>query len=182
MTFTQLSLERAHGLINHGPTVLITSKYQDKVNIMTAAWCMPVSHNPPMMAVAIGFTRFSHKLIVQSREFAINIPDHQLLRALWCCGTTSGKTKDKFSLCGLTPVAGSRIEAPLIGECVGAIECRLDSHPTAGDHSMMVGEVLAAWVKPDVFEDRLKVEKREARTLHHLGGKDFCVPAQVIRI
>jgi len=65
MTFTQLPRERANGLINHGPTVLITSKYQDKANIMTAAWCMPVSHNPPMVAVAIWLTRFSHKLIVQ---------------------------------------------------------------------------------------------------------------------
>ena len=30
MTFTELPVERANQLINHGPTVLVTSKYQEK--------------------------------------------------------------------------------------------------------------------------------------------------------
>ncbi|MCK4603672.1 MAG: flavin reductase, partial [Deltaproteobacteria bacterium] len=54
MAFAELPVERANRLINHGPTVLVTSKYQEKANIMTAAWCMPTSHNPPMVAVSIG--------------------------------------------------------------------------------------------------------------------------------
>jgi flavin reductase (DIM6/NTAB) family NADH-FMN oxidoreductase RutF len=101
---------------------------------------------------------------------------------MWCCGTKSGRTNDKFALCGLTPVVGKHIEAPLIGECLGAIECRLESNPLAGDHSIMVGEVLAVWAKPGVFEERLRVEKEEAQTLHHLGGKDFCVPGKIVTI
>jgi len=132
---------------------------------MTAAWCMPVSHKPPMVAVSIGLKRFSHELILQGKEFAINVPNSKLLKEMWCCGTKSGRTKDKFALCGLTPVVGKHIEAPLIGECLGAItkdkfalcgltpvvgkhieapligeclgaiECRLESNPIAGDHS-----------------------------------------------
>jgi len=47
MTFTELPVERANRLINHGPIVLVTSKYREKANIMTAAWCMPASHKPP---------------------------------------------------------------------------------------------------------------------------------------
>jgi flavin reductase (DIM6/NTAB) family NADH-FMN oxidoreductase RutF len=182
MTFTELPVERANQLINHGPTVLVTSKYQEKANIMTAAWCMPASHKPPMVAVSIGLKRFSHELILQGKEFAINVPNSKLLKEMWCCGTRSGRTKDKFALCGLTPVVGKHIEAPLIGECLGAIECRLESNAIAGDHSIMVGEVLAVWAKPGVFEERLRVEKEEAQTLHHLGSKDFCVPGKIVTI
>lgn len=182
MAFAELPVERANRLINHGPTVLVTSKYQEKANIMTAAWCMPTSHNPPMVAVSIGVTRFSHELILKSNEFAINVPHSKLLKEMWCCGTKSGRTNDKFSLCGLTPVAGKHIEAPLIGECLGAIECRLESNAIAGDHSIMVGEVLAVWAKPGVFDDRLRVEKVDAQTLHHLGGKDFCTPGKIVKI
>jgi flavin reductase (DIM6/NTAB) family NADH-FMN oxidoreductase RutF len=181
MPFTKLPIERANRLINHGPTILVTSKFQNKANIMTAAWCMPVSHKPPMVAVAVGKSRFSHELILESGEFAINIPHRDLLE-VWYCGTNSGRTTDKFSLCGLTPVAGNCIATPLIAECLGAIECRLDSHPTAGDHTVMVGEVLAVWAKPNVFHERLKVDKEGARTLHHLGGNDFCLPGQILRI
>lgn len=182
MPFTQLPIEKANRLINHGPTILVTSKFQNKANIMTAAWCMPVSHRPPMVAVAVGKSRFSNALILESGEFAINIPHRDLLEEVWCCGTNSGTTKDKFSLCGLTPLAANYIATPLLAECLGAIECRLDSHPTAGDHTVMVGEVLAVWAKPGVFEERLKVEKEGGRTLHHLGGKDFCLPGQIVSI
>lgn len=50
------------------------------------------------------------------------------------------------------------MQAPLVSECFGALECRLESYPTAGDHSIIVGEVLAVWVKPDAFEARFQVE------------------------
>ncbi len=180
MSFIQLPLECANRLINHGPTILVTSRFKDEANIMTAAWCMPVSHKPPMLAVAIGSKRHTHDLIVQSREFAVNIPHQHLLKELWCCGTCSGEKQDKFALCGLTPIAGSHIKVPLVKECLGAIECRLDSHPTAGDHSIMVGQALAVWAKPNVFTQRLKVE--ECQTLHHLGGREFCLPGKVVRI
>ena len=180
MSFTELPINRANRLINHGPTILVTSRFKDKANIMTAAWCMPVSHKPPMLAVAIGPSRHTHDMIVQSGEFAVNVPGNDILKEVWCCGTNSGKTEDKFALCGLTPVKGNHIGAPLIKECLGAIECRLDSHPTAGDHTIIVGEAVAVWVKPDVFMDRFKVE--DWKTVHHLGGREFCLPGEVISI
>jgi len=135
---------------------------------MTAAWCMPVSHDPAMVAVSIGMRRFSHELICRGGAFALNVPPSKMLKEMWCCGTTSGRKDDKFSLWGLTPVAGEHIEAPLIGECLGALEFRLASHPAAGDHSIMVGEVLAVWAEPGLFDERLRVEKEDAKTLHHL--------------
>jgi flavin reductase (DIM6/NTAB) family NADH-FMN oxidoreductase RutF len=180
VSFIELPLARANRLINHGPTVLITSSHDGQANIMTAAWAMPASHNPPMLAVAIGPARHSHDLILASGEFTVNIPAAALLEAVWCCGTTSGSKGNKFELCGLTPQAGKHIAAPLISECIGAIECRLASHPVAGDHTILVGEVLAVWVQPDLFAERLLIEKAGAHTLHHLGGRDFCLPGPLI--
>ena len=180
MSFVALPIERANRLINHGPTVLVTSGSGDTANAMTAAWCMPASHSPPMLAVAIGPSRHTHELIMASGEFAVCVPDQGMLEQLWCCGTKSGRKEAKFSCCRLTAVKADHIETPLIGECLGAIECRLDSHPVAGDHTIFVGKVLAAWVKPAAFSERMKVE--EFQTLHHLGGREFCLPGKVVRI
>jgi len=181
MTFSQLPLTRANRLINHGPAIMVTASHHGQRNVMTAAWAMPVSQTPPMVAVAIGPKRYTHTLIIDSNEFVINIPNTTLLDALWCCGSLSGRGLDKFTRCGLTPVAGKRVEAPLIAECIGAIECRLHSHPTVGDHTIMIGEVLAVWAKPDLFDERLRVEKEEAQTLHHLGGREFFAPGPILR-
>ena len=181
MDFIELPLGRANRLINHGPVVLVSCKHGDKSNIMTAAWAMPASHTPPMVAVAIGPSRCSHDLIINSREFVVNIPAKNLLDEVWCCGTKHGHKLDKFATCNLTAVPGKEIAAPLIAESIGAIECRLTDHPTAGDHSIMVGEVAAVWVKPNLFEERLLIENPEAQTLHHLGGREFCLPGTLVK-
>jgi flavin reductase (DIM6/NTAB) family NADH-FMN oxidoreductase RutF len=180
MSFIELPPGRANRLINHGPTVLVTGGHGHQANIMTAAWIMPASHTPPMLAVAIGPTRHSHQLIIEGGEFGVNIPAAGLLEAVWTCGTTSGRKGNKFELCGLTPYPGKQMVTPLIAECLGAIECRLVSHPVAGDHTIMIGEVLTVWVQPDFFDERLLVEKEGAHTLHHLGGRDFCLPGPLI--
>jgi len=39
-------------------TLFYKSKYGDKTNIMTAAWQMPVSHSPMLVAVSIAPARF----------------------------------------------------------------------------------------------------------------------------
>lgn len=180
MSFVEIPTDKANRLINSGPAILVSSKFTGTKNIMTAAWCMPVSKNPPMLAVAIGPGRYSHDLIMQSKEFAVNIPGRDLLEKVWCCGTNSGRDSDKFNACGLTPTVGKHIQAPLISECLGAIECRLEASPTAGDHTIMVGEVLAAWAKEGIFKERLLVEKDGP--LHHLGGREFYLPGEVVKV
>ncbi|PLX49756.1 MAG: hypothetical protein C0613_06140 [Desulfobulbaceae bacterium] len=180
MIFDELAPSRANRLINHGPVVLISCRDGDRTNIMTAAWAMPASHTPPMLAVAIGPSRFTHDLIINSNEFVVNVPGADLLDAVWYCGTKHGHELDKFAECNLSAQNGKEVAAPLIGEAIGAIECRLSSHPTAGDHTIMVGEVVAAWAKAELFETRLLVEKSAAQTLHHLGGPHFCRPGAVL--
>lgn len=180
MDFVQIDTDKANRLINHGPTILVTTRHKERANLMTAAWCMPVSKKPPMLAVAIGLSRFTHDLIIESKAFTVCVPGSDLAEQVMCCGTTSGRScTDKFIACGLTQVAGTKTKAPLVGECLGALECRLDAQPTVGDHSIMIGEVLAMWIKPKIFDERFQVEA--APTLHHLGGREFCLPGPVIK-
>ncbi|MDI6890099.1 MAG: flavin reductase family protein [Thermodesulfovibrionales bacterium] len=179
MSFKNIPITNANRLINHGPTVLITSKLGEKINVMTAAWQMPVSFKPMLVAVSIGHERFSHKLILESCEFVINIPHLGIIKEVLCCGTHSGRDTDKFKVCKLTPVKAQKVAVPLIKECIGNIECRLYSHHEAGDHTIFVGEVVAASVKEGIFDGYLRVDLDQAKTLHHLGGKVFCHPGGI---
>ncbi|MEW6003560.1 MAG: flavin reductase family protein [Nitrospirota bacterium] len=176
MSFKNIPITNAYRLINHGPTVLITSRLGEKINIMTAAWQMPVSFKPVLVAVSIGHERFSHKLISESKEFVINIPHLGMIKEVLCCGTYSGRNTDKFKNCRLTQLKAQKVSAPVIEECIGNIECRLYSHFAAGDHTIFIGEVVAASVKDGIFDSYLRVDLDEAKTLHHLGGKVFCYP------
>jgi len=51
--FKPVALEHASRLINHGPTVLVTSAHGSARNIMAAAWSMPVEFTPPRIAIVI---------------------------------------------------------------------------------------------------------------------------------
>ena len=53
--FRPVSLDHASRLLNHGPTVLITSRDEsiDSRHVMAAAWSMPVEFSPARIAFAV---------------------------------------------------------------------------------------------------------------------------------
>jgi flavin reductase (DIM6/NTAB) family NADH-FMN oxidoreductase RutF len=176
MAKRSLDVRKVTGLVNHGPTVLATSRHAGKSNLITLAWTTPVSANPPMIAVAVAPTRFSHDLISRSGQFVLNVPPSGLLPAVWHCGTVSGRDEDKFAGSGLTEEAAAVVDAPLVAECFAHIECRVAAAPVLGDHTLFVGEIVAVAAEEKAFDGRLKL-RQPYHTLHHLGGRDFVTTA-----
>ncbi|MCS7257231.1 MAG: flavin reductase family protein, partial [Thermomicrobium sp.] len=60
-------------LLEPGPVVLVTTQHRSQPNVMTAAWVMPLSLDPPRVGLAIHPSRFTHELIGKSEYFALNI-------------------------------------------------------------------------------------------------------------
>lgn len=175
MKKVEIPLLRASRLINAGPVVLITSHYKDRTNVMTAAWVTPLSFRPPLVGVAIHPARFTHDLIKKSEQFVINVPGISLLKAVEICGTYSGRDVDKFVKAGITPVDALEVDAPLVEECLGHIECVLVDTYIVGDHTLFVGQVVAASVAEGAFEKVWTLEDEEAKPLHHLGSNFYAL-------
>ncbi|MBN2565235.1 MAG: flavin reductase family protein [Candidatus Eisenbacteria bacterium] len=176
MAKRSLDVRKVTGLVNHGPTVLASCRHGGKSNLITLAWTTCVSADPPMIAVAIAPVRFSHGLISRSGEFVLNVPSSDLLPAVWHCGTISGRDGDKFASSGLTEAPASMLDVPLVAECFAHIECRVAAAPVLGDHTLFVGEIMAATAEDEAFDGRLKLQQ-PYHTLHHLGGRDFVTTA-----
>jgi len=176
----EIPLKRANRLINHGPVVLVTSKYGEKENIVTLAWTTPVSHDPPRVAICIHKNHFSHELIEKSKEFVINVPGKELLEKVHFCGTTSGREVNKFKEFKLTPLKAKKVNSPLISECFAHLECKVIEIYPGGDHSIFLGEVVSAQVEEKIFTDFLDIEK--IKTLHHLGANLYTTPERIIKV
>ena len=71
-----IPLTHAYRLLNHGPTVLVSSTHGGRRNVMAAAWNMPLDFQPPKVAVVIDRNTFTRGLIDASSIFA---PCFQLL-------------------------------------------------------------------------------------------------------
>ncbi|MFH1201366.1 MAG: flavin reductase family protein [Candidatus Omnitrophota bacterium] len=168
----EIPLSKANRLINSGQVILVSSSYKDKANIITLAWNMPLSHKPALLGISVAKAHLSCELITKSREFVVNIPSVELFKQVIYCGTHSGREVDKFKETGLTPVKANRlIKTPLIGECIGNLECLLGDIKEVGDHNLFIGEAIYAQVENDLFREVWNTEK--VKLIYHLGASFF---------
>jgi len=160
-------------LLNCGMVVLVSCAYKDKQNVTTCAWQQPLSKTPPAVAVALAKKHFSSELIKKSEEFIINIPDWFLLDKVVRCGSLSGWDVDKFKTTGLTALKPKSLaKPPVIGECVGSLECTLIDVKDIGDHFLFLGEVVYAEADTECFVNDIW-DTNKVDLIFHLGAKYF---------
>lgn len=115
-------------------------------DIMPAGWCMICNSNPLMMAVAVGFGRYTHHCLEETGEFVLAWPGEGQEKLIEQTGSVSGRDVNKFEQFGLTELEAKVINAPLVEGCAVALECVVVSQLELEDHSIFVGEVAAAHV------------------------------------
>jgi flavin reductase (DIM6/NTAB) family NADH-FMN oxidoreductase RutF len=122
---------------------VVTVKKDEKVNAMTAAWTIPVSHRPALVVVHIAPQRFTHDLIMETKEFGLSILSDDQVDVAQYAGTVSGRKLDKFADDVLKQRSSKVIAAPVLEGCVATMECKLEKAISMGDHTIFVGRVVA---------------------------------------
>ncbi|MBV5294197.1 MAG: flavin reductase family protein [Curvibacter lanceolatus] len=179
MTRLAVDLAKATRLLNHGPTVLVSSAHAGRHNVMSAAWSMPLDFEPPKVAVVIDKATLTRELVDASGEFVLNIPPAAMAQATLRLGRESGRDQpDKLARSGIQLEPASRVQAALVQGCIGWLECRVlpTSAAVAGPHDLFLAEVLAAWADERVFRDghwRFEEAPDELRSLHYVAGGHF---------
>lgn len=177
-----VELPKAYRLLNHGPTVLVTSAHGERRNVMAAAWSMPLDFDPPKVIVIIDKSTWTRELVEASGSFALNVPCRALADATLAVGSESGRElpagEDKFMRLGLDTFAASRIEAPLLAGCVGWLECRVIREPhNERTYDLFIAEVVAAQADARVFSNGHwhydDHTDPQLRTLHYVAGGAF---------
>ena len=183
-----VELSKANRLVNHGPTVLVSSAHRGRRNVMAAAWSMPVEFTPPRIAVVIDKSTFTRELVLASGAFALNLPCRALADLAYTVGSVSGKdadAADKFSRYAIESFTGPVVGLPLVAGCVGWLECRLIPEPHAQEaYDTFFGEVVSAQADGRVFANgrwSFRADNTELHTLHHLGAGLFALPTQTVQ-
>jgi flavin reductase (DIM6/NTAB) family NADH-FMN oxidoreductase RutF len=176
MSKIEIDLSRATRLLQPGPIALVTAKFKDKANVFVAAWVTNISNDPPMVALAVYPARFTHDLIVKSGQFALNIPPRPLLERVKKIAETSGEDVDKFVANKLTLYEAKQVNAPLIVECIGHLECGVTDTVRAGNHTLFLAEIVAAAADELAFDgERWTLADESVKPLHHLGGTAYAL-------
>jgi flavin reductase (DIM6/NTAB) family NADH-FMN oxidoreductase RutF len=176
-----IDLTIAYRLIGSGPVVLVSSLLDGRAGLTPIAWHMPVSDDPPIVALEIWKGHFIHKAILETGDFVINIPSSDMAKIICKLGSVSGRKIDKFSAYGLVKEPSKKIISPRLKSAIGIIECKLRREEVLlKKYSVILGDVVHAEAEKDIFTNRWHPEKQGPKLLHHLGGNVFSVPASKI--
>jgi flavin reductase (DIM6/NTAB) family NADH-FMN oxidoreductase RutF len=118
---------------------VLTTRHETVINGMIASWVSQVSHDPPLIMVAVHPSRFSHELMEKSGCFALHVisrSQKDLLNRF-----KGPEPLKKFT--GITWQAG-KTGCPVLNDCLAWFECAIRERYQPGNHSLFVGEVFRA--------------------------------------
>jgi len=128
----------------YGIYILTTTKGDEKHG-MIASWVSQISHDPPLVMVAIRKNRRVHPIVKEAAAFALHVLDREKNKQLL----------GRFKL----PMPAQRFEGakcitletgcPILTETLAHLDCQLVDTIDAGDHTLFIGEVLSADTKED---------------------------------
>ena len=166
-----LPLDKVFQLIEPGPVVLVSTAHKGRANLMTLSWHLPMEFTPPLIGCVIGPWDYTYAALRATRECVIAIPGVDLAPKVVDVGNCSGREVDKFKTFRLTPLPAERVCAPLVGECLANLECRLVDAALSRKYGFQVLEVIRAWANP---------ASKERRTFHANGDGTFVVDGRTL--
>lgn len=136
-------------VLRHFPYGLyvVTVAHGGEEHGMTANWVTQAAFEPPMVVVAVENTSKTIGMIRDSHHLAISVLQHGQRELAGKLGRTSEQAPHKLK--GIktkpAPVSG----APVLGDSIGWVECRVVATLPAGDHTLVLAEVIEAGVEND---------------------------------
>lgn len=138
---------------------VVTVAHDGEEHGMTANWVTQASFEPPMVAVAVENTSKTIGMLRDSHHFAVNVLQKGQRDLAGKLGRSSEQAPQKLKGVKTKPAAGAN--TPVLADALGWVECRLVTTLPAGDHALVLGEVIEAGVE----------NEGEALTLQEAGFK-----------
>ena len=142
--FSERDFRNALGQFATGVTVVTARSPEGQPVGMTVSSFNSVSLQPPLVLWSLGNHVGSYPVFAQCSHYNIHVLGaHQKALAL------------QFARPGIDRFAGVDWQAnahgvPLLGDCLASFECKAHSRHSAGDHLILIGEVLACAHTSDV--------------------------------
>ena len=159
-------------LLNPEPPVLVSCGGLDKPNLITIGWTGTICTQPSMVSISVRPERYSHHLIKESGQFAINLPTEALVKSVDWCGVRSGRDFDKFAACKLHSAPGSVLtDCPILEESPVNLECRVTQVIPLGSHDLFLAEVVACDVDESLLDENGKLCLDKAKLIVYSHGE-----------
>lgn len=156
------------------PAVMVSCmRPGERPNIITVAWAGTVCSAPAMLSISVRKERYSHSIIEETGEFAVNLVNKELTFATDYCGVRSGRDVDKFREMKLTEQPSRYISAPGIAESPLSLECKVKQQIPLGTHDMFLAEVVGVSVDERYMDEKGTFHLNDAKLTAYSHGMYF---------
>lgn len=156
------------------PAVMVSCmRPGERPNIITVAWAGTVCSAPAMLSISVRKERYSHSIIEETGEFAVNLVNKELTFATDYCGVRSGRDVDKFREMKLTEQPSRYISAPGIAESPLILECKVKQQIPLGTHDMFLAEVVGVSVDERYMDEKGTFHLNDAKLTAYSHGTYF---------
>lgn len=113
-------------------------------------------------------------LAEESGEFTVNIVSEDVAQAMSVTAGSFGPDDDEFTIAGLTAVAGTVVQAPMVAESPANLECQVSTVLDVGEGltRIVVGRVVALHVEDSVL-DGTRIDARSLRAVGRMSGNTY---------
>ncbi len=161
------------------PVVMVSCGNMENSNIITVAWTGIVNTEKPMCYISVRKERYSHNIIKNTKEFAINLTTKSLAYATDWCGVKTGAKVDKFMEMHLTKEKANFVKCPLIKESPVSIECKVKEIKEMGTHDMFIAEVLSIDADEKYIDEKGAFDITKCDLISYANGKYFTLGKQI---
>lgn len=156
-------------------TLVVTVDKEGKPNIMGVSWWTLTCVQPPMIAISIGHTRYTHECLENCKEFVICFPSEEQAKGAWLCGTKSGRKATKIAEAGFTTIPSKVVRPPVIDGSTLAYECKVIWQMECGDHTLYNAEAMAIHGDPQKAKHLFSIHYTKLVSIDQQGNVDFSI-------
>ncbi|MCW7078484.1 MAG: flavin reductase family protein [Canidatus Methanoxibalbensis ujae] len=162
------------------PVVVITTVSERGIpNAAPFSFSSPISFDPPLFGFSCSPEHDTWRNIKANGEFVANVVGRDMGEKMHILEHDFPYEENELKHASLTEVAAKTVRPPRIKEAKAWIECKMEKSTELGDHVWIVGRVLHAEVRDELWDGVLNVERAEI--LAHISGEFFAEGMRIVK-
>lgn len=157
------------------PAVMVSVGDMENSNIITVAWTGILSSDPPRTYISVRPSRFSHGILMEKKEFVINLTNEALALTTDYVGVYTGAKVDKFEKCGLTRLESLEVAAPTIAEAPVSLECKVFDVIHSGTHDIFMADIVNVSCDESLLDEKGRMCFERARLIAYSHGEYYAL-------
>lgn len=171
-----------NSLVVPRPIAWVSSVSQDGVgNLAPHSFFTVVCVDPPMVAFSSVGEKDTVRNVRGTREFVVNIATRAMADAVNNSSAAFDATQDEAAALGITMEASETVQPPRVADSPAAMECVLHSAVELGSSILVIGQVTAFAIDPDIMDGDHPTMQGLA-PLSRLGLDEWGLPPDVFHL